>query len=111
MDSCDLLVSADSAFASVSVMEEATRPKPVAVLIKFQIDNNEPCEMEGVTPLDIFFPQKVFEVRVSRKEGEPNLRFFLNDKNGFAKAWARHVVDGCARLDDDWDFTLGCSGF
>ena len=45
IDSCDLLVSADSAFASISVMEEATKPKPVEVSIKFQIDNNEPCEM------------------------------------------------------------------
>lgn len=108
MDSCELLVPSDSAFASISVLDHSLDPGPVNVTIKFQIEGREPCIMESVTPVDIFFPQKEFEVRVSRKEGEPNIRFFLYNKNRMAYGWFIDVINACAKVSNDWEFRLGC---
>ena len=106
--SCDFGVDPDEAFAKIEVSEASVDPGPVHISVRVQLGSNEPCVSKHVTPVSLYYPKGRLNIRVSRDEGEPNIRFMLLDNKGKVRGSHYDIPYACAEVEKNWSFKMGC---
>lgn len=109
--SCDQLVSPDSAFGFVRILEKENNTldiMQVNVEIEFQIADYEPCFITRTTPTELHLPEKPFLIKMSRQEGQNQFQFSIHRKRLGPIVFMKEVNAMCLQYDETWQRSTWC---
>ena len=110
LDSCSLVVSADSSedFFRILYPLGVGDTSQVYVNVAFQIADHNPCYMERKTPLEIRFPKDPFSFKLVAKERGDEFRVVLNVNGGIPEIFLRNLPSFCVLVDEDREYEMDC---